>query len=118
MMLKYSDLTLEQKQSICNGCGSKGGIINPPEFLFHASCNHHDFKYWQGCTEEDRLKADKEFYEAMKVDVSNARWFLKPYYHAWAYIYYKAVQLKGKKAFYYGPKKKYLVDLELEVQNA
>ena len=40
-MLIYKDLTDTQKQAICNGCGGKGGFINPPEFLFHASCNHH-----------------------------------------------------------------------------
>lgn len=110
-MIKYADLTPEQKKFVCNGCGGKGGWINPPEFLFHASCNHHDFKYWQGCTEEDRLKADKEFYEAMKVDVSNAKWFLKPYYHTWAWTYYKAVQISGKKFFHYGDRKKDLPDL-------
>ena len=56
-MLKYRDLTEEQKKFVCNGCGGKSGWINPPEFLFNASCNHHDFLYWRGCTEADVLKA-------------------------------------------------------------
>ena len=36
-MLRFSELTQEQKAFICNGCGGKGGIVNPLEFLFHAS---------------------------------------------------------------------------------
>ena len=33
-MIKYADLTPEQKKFVCNGCGGIGGWINPPEFLF------------------------------------------------------------------------------------
>ena len=49
-MLKYSDLTPAQKQHIRNGCGGKGGWINPLDFIFNASCNHHDFLFWLGCS--------------------------------------------------------------------
>ena len=107
-MLRYKDLTDTQKQAICNGCGGKGGFINPPEFLFHASCNHHDFKYWLGCTEDDRKDADEAFYRWMKIDIASAKWYLKPYYHLWAYTYYKAVRLFGKKYFYYANKQRTL----------
>ena len=111
-MLRYKDLTDTQKQAICNGCGGKGGFINPPEFLFHASCNHHDFRYWRGCTEADRKDADDSFYKWMKVDVSESKLYLKPYYHFLAWSYYKAVRLFGKKYFNYSDKPKTLEDLE------
>lgn len=101
-MIKYSQLTDNQKKAICNGCGGKGGFINPPEFLFNASCNQHDFYYWRGGNENDRLKADNMFYEAMKEDIRTASWYLKPYYSFWAYTYYKAVRFVGKKFFSYG----------------
>lgn len=100
--LKYSDLTDEQKEIICNGCGGKSGWLNPPEFLFNASCNQHDFYYWRGGTESDRLEADKAFYEAMLVDVNMAVWYKRAYYKMIAYVYYRSVRLVGKKYFSYG----------------
>lgn len=115
-MLKYKELNSHQKKFVANGCGGKGGLINPPEFLFHASCNHHDFLYWRGCTEEDRKKADDEFYELMKNDISRTNWYLKPHYHIWAYTYYKSVRLIGKKFFYYAEKQKTMKDLILEIR--
>ena len=99
-MIKYSQLTDKQKKAICNGCGGKGGWVKPPNFLFKASCNQHDFYYWRGGSEEDRLKADDSFYEAMLVDVSCSVW-----YKTVAYIYYIAVRLCGSKYFNYGAMK-------------
>ena len=104
-MLKYRDLTPEQKDKICNGCGGKGGFINPPEFLFHASCNKHDSLYSIGGSEEDREEADKTFYKLMKLDISKEpNRFKRYYYSAWAYTYYKAVRKFGYEFFSYGPK--------------
>lgn len=117
-MLKYKELNSHQKEFVCNGCGGKGGLINPPEFLFHASCNHHDFLYWRGCTEADRKKADTEFYEMMLKDIEEAKWYLKPHYHIWAWTYYKSVRIAGKKFFYYGDKMKNQVDLISEIQRS
>jgi len=106
-MLRFRQLTRKQKEKICNGCGSKGGFINPPEFLFHASCDHHDFLYWLGCTEDDRLKADKSFYKYMQLDIVNEDSFIKRlYYKMLAYIYYKAVRIFGKKYFNYAYEKR------------
>ena len=117
-MLKYVDLTLAQKAFVCNGCGGKGGLVNPPEFLFHASCNHHDFLYWRGGTEADRKAADDAFYEMMKVDIAECSWHLRAHYHIWAYTYYKSVRLIGKKFFYYGDRPKNIVDLISEMQRS
>ena len=100
-LLRYSELSTEDKVYICNGCGGKGGWFNPPEFLFHASCNQHDFYYWRGGTEDDRLIADKAFYTFMKEDASEASWYDKPLHYIMAYVYYKAVRFSGKKFFNY-----------------
>jgi len=108
-MLKYKQLNSSQKKSICNGCGGKGSFIKVPNFLFEASCNHHDFKYWLGCTENDRKKADNSFYEWMKVDISNAKWYKKPYYHVWAFTYYLAVRAFGSKFFHYSKSQRILL---------
>ena len=105
-MLRYRDLTPEQKAEICNGCGGKGGFIDPPEFLFHASCNQHDFYYWRGGTEEDREKVDNAFYRYMQLDIANEDSRIKRiYYEVLAYLYYKAVRVFGKRYFSYGKQK-------------
>jgi len=105
-VLHYSDLSKEQKESICNGCGGKGGFINPPEFLFHASCNQHDFYYWRGGDEIDRKKADDAFYRFMQIDCTNEDRFIKRHlYEINAWLYYKAVRVFGKKFFNYGKQK-------------
>jgi hypothetical protein len=110
-MLKYRDLTQEQKEKICNGCGSKGGFIKPPNFIFKASCNHHDFNYWRGNTKELKKKADKDFYNAMKLDIAEAAFYKKPFYHCWALTYYISVSMFGKKYFYFADSPKGLKDL-------
>jgi hypothetical protein len=109
--LRYRQLTKEQKELICNGCGGKGGIINPPNFLFKASCNHHDFYYWRGGSEDDRTKADNQFYEKMKEDVSESHWIKKPFYSFTAWLYYKSVRRFGKKFFEYSESQKTHEDL-------
>ena len=57
MTLHYKDLSQLQKEIICNGCGKKGGVIPVPNFIFLASCNKHDFKYWRGCGPSLKSKA-------------------------------------------------------------
>lgn len=116
--VRYRDLTEDQENYICNGCKGKGHWFDPPEFLFTASCNHHDFNYWIGHTEEDRKKADWEFYQAMLDDANEAPWWKRWWYRLLAYAYYKAVRLFAKDYFYYGPAEKTLEDLEKEIANA
>ena len=116
MKVRYNDLTVDERKHICNGCGGKGGWINPPEFKFHASCNHHDFNYWLGCTEDDRLKADKQFYTAMKKDADRLPWYRRYSHKVLAFTYYRAVRRFGKSFFYYGDKQKDRNDLYKEIQ--
>ena len=115
-MLKYSDLTIEQKKFITNGCGGKGGLINPPEFIFHDSCNQHDFYYWRGCSEDDRKTADSAFYKFMKIAISNVKWYLKPHYHIWGWTYYQGVRISGKKFFHFADSMKTIEDLIKEME--
>ena len=109
--MRYSDLTEDQKSKICNGCGAKGGLVKVPSFIFKASCNQHDFYYWRGREESDRLKADESFYRNMKIDIQDEKWYSKPFHHVWAYTYFKAVRIFGKKAFNYSINYKTLADI-------
>ena len=100
--MKYEDLTSEQKAEIINGCGGKGGKIKPPHKLFfQASCNKHDFSYWKGCTENDRMKADQGLYRAMVMDCQSLPWYQYMRYRPWCWLYYVAIRQFGKKFFYY-----------------
>jgi len=102
MKTKLSEYTPEEIKKLSNGCGGKGGLINPPEFLFHASCDKHDVLYSIGGTEADRKKDDETFYRYMKIDISNEKSYLKRvYYSIWAFTYYKAVRLFGSRYFNY-----------------
>lgn len=115
--IRYADLTPTMRLHICNGCGKKGGWIKPPEFMFTASCNWHDFNYWLGCTEKDRKKADIQFLQAMKKDVSRLAWYRRPLAYLAAETYYLAVRTCGKSAFYYGKEERTLEDLKKELEN-
>lgn len=107
--LRWADLTEEDKATICNGCGPKGGFIKIPNFLFRASCDHHDFKYWRGGDWFDRLVADQKFLDAMLMDarfqpfqagrrpLHERLWF-----GLWAWTYYTAVRVFGSSAFHHG----------------
>lgn len=108
-MKKYEDLTPEEKKTICNGCGGKGGWIKPPHAVFfEASCDHHDYGYWKGCTEEDREQCDKKFYGATVKDCSGLPWYQYIRYRPWCWGYYVAVRNFGKKYFYYADKQREL----------
>ena len=101
-MLKYEDLTEEDKKKICNGCGGKGSIIKPPHrIFFKASCNHHDYGYYKGGTERDRLTCDTKFYNEMKRDCKCLPFYQKLRYVPWCLIYFKSVRIFGKKYFNY-----------------
>jgi hypothetical protein len=111
MKIRFRDLTPTQKTIICNGCGGKGGVLNPPDFLFVASCDHHDFNYWLGFTEKHREKADVQFYEAMLIDANNGPWYKRWWLRIMARTYYCAVRKFGAKNFYYADKERTLEDL-------
>ncbi len=112
---KFEHLPQETIDQICNGCGGKGGFITPPYALFfEASCNHHDYGYWKGCTEKQREICDKKFHQAMKNDTTRLNKWKQPYFRAWAYAYYCGVRIFGKKFFYYADKQR-VVQLPEEI---
>lgn len=89
--VKFKDATDEEIDQYCNGCGSKGAIFKVPDFLFRASCNHHDWNYMLARNSNERLKADDQFLEAMLEDADGSI-----IYKSWAYIYYYAVRAFGR----------------------
>lgn len=101
--MRYSELTSEQIQEICNGCGGKGGIITPPHSaVFKEECNHHDFNYFLGYSEEHRKKADTQLMYAMLLKCKSLSWLQRLRYTPWCLVYYIAVRAVGWKFFYYG----------------
>lgn len=111
--VKFEDLTEEQVKEICNGCGGKGSWIRPPHGLFFkTSCDHHDYGYWKGCEDEDRLACDKKLRESMIEDCKRLPWYKKAIYRPWAELYYAGVRMKGDDFFYWGPVKRYPIPKE------
>jgi len=74
---KKSEIKFENMNSfdyliIVNGCGPENfpkSINKKLSKTFYESCAKHDFDYWLGLTENDRIKADKLFKEEMKTTV-------------------------------------------------
>lgn len=96
--LSEEDRELLRAAGIINGCGGKGHWLDPPDWIFTASCDHHDFEYWRGGSEVHRAKSDWDFYQAMLDDVQDlySWWHPKRHWgrlHAWAY--YRAVRRFG-----------------------
>jgi hypothetical protein len=109
--LRFADLRPDQVSMICNGCGAKGGWFNPPDWIFEADCNRHDFAYWRGGDEAARRKADRGFYEAMQADASRLPVYDRWLGHLAAWTYYRAVRAFGAKHFHYAPTPRGRADL-------
>lgn len=100
--ITYTRLSPATKAVLCNGCGPKGAFVPVPEFIFTASCNHHDYRYFIGGTERDRYHADRDFYVAMRRDANDYPQLAKrSRYRLWAWLYYKAVRIFGRFCFWY-----------------
>lgn len=106
--LDWASLSDEQRQYIneyiTNGCGPKGGPLDPPDWIFNDVCDEHDFYYWVGGSEVDRENVDFLFYKKLKAEISKSSWYLRWWYSVVAYTYYKAVRRWGGPYFEYGPK--------------
>lgn len=114
--LRWRHLTPEERGLIANGCGGKGSWVPVPDWLFRASCLRHDFNYWLGHTEQDRAKADRQFYEMMLEDVAGTPWYYPKFLARWrAWIYYKAVRRYAKPYFYYADRERTRADLDAEL---
>ena len=94
-----------------NWCWPKGRFISPPcAIFFEASCNRHDNSYLLWWDENDRLRADLWFRNAMFRDCQKKVWIVRIYYIIWSEMYFIAVRLFWKKYFNY---KKNLVWIDL-----
>lgn len=116
--LKYENLSDEEIDFIADGCGSKSGLIDVPDFVYRDSCQKHDVMYWRGGTEKDRKKADEEFYRDMMDDASDASWFLRAFYKSLAWVYYQSVRLFSKSFFHYADKPRTYEDLVRAMEEA
>lgn len=121
-MIRFASITENQKESLIangtlNGCGGKGSFLNPPDWIFTASCYHHDFNYWLGHTEEDRKKADWQFYQAMVYDANQHPWYKKYLYRVIAWTYYKAVRMFAMPYFNYADSERTEEDLLAALDN-
>lgn len=104
----YWNVSEEYREKNCNGCGTagwKGAIV--PDTMYGLSiveaCNIHDVAYSLGRTLQDKIAADLDFYENLKIIIAeNSNWFTRKLRNVRAYWYYKAVAVAGKKAFLAG----------------
>ena len=95
----WGKLSTAQRIYVANGCGAKGGWLNPPGFMFTASCDQHDFYYWRGANEDDRKDADDAFLRAMLRDASTGSWWLRWFHRSMARTYHWAVRKWGAPHF-------------------
>lgn len=113
----YEVLTQTQKNEICNGCGGKGSWLKPPLKAFYkTSCNHHDYGYWCGSTEEQRKFNDIKLFQNMKKDCSRLPWWKFLLYYPWCRAYYTMVRRFGKDFFYYGITKRWPIPTQEQLK--
>jgi len=98
---RWSQLPPDIRALVGNGCGSKGGWLRPPNFMFEASCDQHDFYYLRGATEGDRIAADDAFLRAMLRDAALTGWWVRWLNRRIARTYAWAVSKYGKSHFSY-----------------
>lgn len=106
-----SDIDKDQLRAdgVINGCGPEGmkkvGFflkrVLPTEY--QQWCDQHDFNYYLGHTEADRIKADWQFYERLREVAKQQSWWCRPYYLMLAWLAYTTVRKNGREFFYYGP---------------
>lgn len=102
----YYKLTPEEKASICNGAGAKGGIKVPNTMYgldLTEAFNIHDYGYYVGATNADKRNEDRRMLSNCLIIINSAKgWFnrmLAPLRRRRALKYYEAVYYLGKKAF-------------------
>jgi hypothetical protein len=98
--MRYEDLSDAEHAAICNGCGAKGGPVQPPEWHSEDTCNRHDFAYWRGGDAQARRAADRELLNGMKRDAATRPWWQQPWYRAQAWIYFVSVRVWGRPHFH------------------
>ena len=104
----YAAATPEQLAAAnVNGCGPGGWRVDLiPDHLgdvdISAPCNQHDYLYFLGGSEEDRLRADVLLYTNIAASVLLNDGYLVPLQMAAAAVFYRAVRNGG--AAFWGAK--------------
>jgi hypothetical protein len=97
-MISFKDLTPQEQAEYGNGCGLSERCLNVPDFIFTASCRHHDFNFERGCGANHwyenlwkapyyYTKANWDFYYHMLCD--SYKWW----HYVVATVYFVAVML-------------------------
>jgi len=116
MAIEFEQLTEEQVNFIWNGVGSKHFFIDPHDLIFKEPSKLHDFLYWRGGNEEDKIKADLIFYKNCKKKCYEHRGLARIFYLSAAWVYYQTLKLLGKYAFEYGEKAQTWEEIETRVR--
>lgn len=105
----YRQAQPEERNRVCNGCGSKGSSIDLiPDSMYgldvSEACNIHDWMYSEGKTIEDKEKADRVFLNnILRIINGSEGWPVTKWLRrrrAWKY--YLAVKMFGGDAFWDG----------------
>lgn len=125
----YSRLTINEKKFLCNGAGRKGlqGYL-VPDFVFTEAANRHDFDYWKGGSERDKMSADRRFLDNMldaaeyKENGKKRFFIIRWFYRRMAFEYYTAVMEVGGNpllgGFHYSDKKRTKEDLITQMEES
>ena len=100
--LSFRYLSPEKKESICNGCGSKGGV-DVFDTMWGLSvteaCNIHDYMWHVSSTVKGLEESNELFWFNMKVLIKRGSWWLRGLRYARAHKYYLAVKWFGTSAY-------------------
>lgn len=104
----YMELSDVERFMICNGCGAANSKFDfVPDTIYGLSvreaCYRHDYAYYIGRSEEDRLAADRQFLNNLLTIIElNSNFIMRPLRRRRALKYYEAVREMGAKAFWAG----------------
>ncbi len=107
----YFGASDEQRAAVTNGCGPACwkhdlGQNRPMGISLAGACNIHDWMYFEGHTERDRVAADELFWVNLKTLIRNAGGPLKPFRWVIGWMYWRGVTRAGGLFFDYVPEAK------------
>ena len=123
--VKYSELTEDMINEICNGCGASKSKFRPPHYrLFKHACCPHDYDYAVGGSWWDKIKADWRLRSRIrakvkKVDIAALRnnlyldddtfpdFAIRQIYYRWADGYFLGVVCGGNSNFRFDRQKQW-----------
>lgn len=114
--LQFEDLTKKQIDYFWNGVGSQHYCIDPPDFIFGQPSKVHDFLYWLGGDDSDRIVADEIFFQDCMFEITKEKWFVRRVFYYFVLEWYVLVlKILGKKSFEYGKKADSWEELKMRI---